>query len=173
MSEFKPCPFCGSVNLRIAGGPVYVECNDCAAYGPSAGYENKVTLLEMRAKAIALWEKASEKTDRANAELASLRGELAKVTQQRDAAETRSENIARQAICLEAQRDTLRAELEAVRRRIAEAPTAVVLSGGLSGVHLSEPRCDPHGGAYLAGAQAANLLEGHRVALVLIDGEKA
>ena len=41
--EFKPCPFCGSMNLVLGyeGQPVrrfFVICNDCKAQGPSWDY---------------------------------------------------------------------------------------------------------------------------------------
>lgn len=52
MDELKPCPFCGSIKVRITfyddNDVCVVECQDCGALGPIA--------LES-AKAIEAWNK--------------------------------------------------------------------------------------------------------------------
>lgn len=36
MSDLKPCPFCGSNNLKPAYHSPYVICGDCKALGPGS-----------------------------------------------------------------------------------------------------------------------------------------
>lgn len=40
----KPCPFCGSTNLKLQSqeveGVSFVECNNCGATGPMAYYRS-------------------------------------------------------------------------------------------------------------------------------------
>ena len=37
MAEFKPCPFCGGINLSVHGwaDQYWVDCADCETEGPS------------------------------------------------------------------------------------------------------------------------------------------
>ena len=55
-SELKPCPFCGSsdVKLQVAGDAqhiVVVECGDCNAQGPTVA----LIVEDCHSKAAALW----------------------------------------------------------------------------------------------------------------------
>jgi hypothetical protein len=62
MSKNKPCPFCGSKNLEIPTGCVYVECKHCGAYGPSAD-THPFSLTQREVVMACAWDKWNERNE--------------------------------------------------------------------------------------------------------------
>lgn len=58
----KPCPFCMSENLRIEPTNVYVQCDDCGAFGPSANI-NPFSNLQQAIVISLVWDKWNERFD--------------------------------------------------------------------------------------------------------------
>ena len=60
-NKHKPCPFCGSKNLVISYGNLYVECIDCGCYGPAPKELQYDTQLEIKHAIVwELWDERNE-----------------------------------------------------------------------------------------------------------------
>ena len=77
MTDLKPCPFCGSINVRAH--PNAVDCKDCSATGPDLGHVGP-NYYDC-ADAVQLWNTRPDKT----AILAAME-ECAKVCEEIEAA---------------------------------------------------------------------------------------
>lgn len=65
--KHKPCPFCGSDNLVITIGCMYVECIDCGTFGPSATAD-VYSCMQREIQESIVWDKWDERYDTSKVE---------------------------------------------------------------------------------------------------------
>jgi Lar family restriction alleviation protein len=70
MEELKPCPFCGSIDIKIHvgnsntpddTGVVFIYCNNCGVHGGEQEWDSTSKLPRRRETAIKFWNQRKEK----------------------------------------------------------------------------------------------------------------